>query len=373
MSELKFYCPRCNQKIVCDELLSGQQVQCPSCQVTLMVPQAQSAAASPPPAPAPDPIPVARRAGLSPLAPAAPAPAPAPARMPVPPVSRIPQRPPAKAKSGGGAATAIKIAVLAVVLVVCGYFGFMFAHKWQNKLNEKSDQAAKNSDGGEVGHISELYSVLDATDPNKFSRYGDKGLPAPASRPGSDMPRVNVSARLAGRTNAAPDLPLIPAVWTLDLAAAKIPAGRANGILSGTNFVVDSARVDKVGQAYVLGLRQGTSASADRELLIYLHLNSGETLAGHSWEVSTDMKGAKVPQIVKRWKTNPKFAPLQKSFAAGYAMKLELGPLTDDTIPGKIFIALPDAENSVVAGVFTVEMGMPNMTARAPDGSFPNF
>ena len=56
--------------------------------------------------------------------------------------------------------------------------------------------------------------------------------------------------------------------------------------------------------------------------------------------------------MAKRWKTNPKFAPTLKSFPAGYAMKLELGQINEGEIHGKIFVALPDAEQSVVAGVF---------------------
>jgi hypothetical protein len=64
------------------------------------------------------------------------------------------------------------------------------------------------------------------------------------------------------------------------------------------------------------------------------------------------MKGAVVPQVAKRWKTNPRFAPTLKSFANGYAMKLEFGQITEGEMAGKIFIALPDAEQSVVAGAF---------------------
>jgi hypothetical protein len=33
-------------------------------------------------------------------------------------------------------------------------------------------------------------------------------------------------------------------------------------------------------------------------------------------------------------------------------MKLELGEITNGVLPGKIFVALPDTEQSVVAGVF---------------------
>jgi hypothetical protein len=66
------------------------------------------------------------------------------------------------------------------------------------------------------------------------------------------------------------------------------------------------------------------------------------------------MKGAGVPQILKRWKATPSSAMQQKFFSTGYAMKLELGQAADGTIPGKIFLALPDPEQSVVAGIFKV-------------------
>jgi hypothetical protein len=64
------------------------------------------------------------------------------------------------------------------------------------------------------------------------------------------------------------------------------------------------------------------------------------------------MRDRSVPQVVKRWKTNPRFAPQFKAYSSGYAMKLELGEITNGVLPGKIFVALPDTEQSVVAGVF---------------------
>jgi hypothetical protein len=64
------------------------------------------------------------------------------------------------------------------------------------------------------------------------------------------------------------------------------------------------------------------------------------------------MRGPTVPQVAKRWKTNPKFAPLLRSYSTGYVLKLELGQLVETNIPGKIFVAFPDNEQSVVAGSF---------------------
>jgi hypothetical protein len=156
-----------------------------------------------------------------------------------------------------------------------------------------------------------------------------------------------------GGTNGAADaLPLIPAIWTLDLAKARIPSGRVNGSISGTNFVAETARVDPVGVAQVLRFYQGQAVSPDREVLVYLHLKAGEKLGGQTLNISPEMAGAGVPQVTKRWKNNPKFAPSYKSFTSGYAMRLELGQGAEGAVPGKIFLALPDADQSVVAGNF---------------------
>jgi hypothetical protein len=122
--------------------------------------------------------------------------------------------------------------------------------------------------------------------------------------------------------------------------------------LAGTNFVPETARIDPVGTAQVLRLLQGQAPSPDREVLVYLHLKAGEKLGGQMLNISQESVGAGVPQVTKRWKTNPKYAPQYKSFNSGYVMRLELGQVADGVVPGKIFLALPDMEQSVVAGSF---------------------
>ena len=258
----------------------------------------------------------------------------------------------------------VTIGAVVVALGVGGYFGFGWLRQYQEKVNAKRRQIEKNSDGGEMGHIANVYEVLDATDPDRGEKGGGtshEGVPRP---PRSGVGKPIRGAVAEGDDNptksAAKELPVIPAVWTLDITAAKIPESRANGKISGTNFVVETARLDIVGSAHVLSLRQGAGVSPDREVLVYLHPKPGEPLVGHTWAVSKDMKGAGVPQVAKRWKTNPKFAPLLKNFPAGYAMKLELGQINNGEISGKIFIALPDAEQSVVAGVFQAATSLAN-------------
>jgi hypothetical protein len=110
-------------------------------------------------------------------------------------------------------------------------------------------------------------------------------------------------------------------------------------------------------------LYQGKLASPDRDLLVYLHLKPGEKLAGHTWEITPDTKGG--PQVWKRWKPDPRYALKPQTYNTGYAMKLELGAVAGGEIPGKIFVALPDTEKSVVAGVFTAETPLPDTPATA--------
>src|SRR5215471_13103048 len=43
MAELKFNCSKCGQLIACDELWIGHQINCPSCQTELSVPNPQDA------------------------------------------------------------------------------------------------------------------------------------------------------------------------------------------------------------------------------------------------------------------------------------------------------------------------------------------
>jgi len=302
MAEFKFSCPSCKQNIICDELWCGQAIQCPSCSADIVVPAQQAAPSSSlvpkaPPAGAAPKLSLGRQQGQ-----ASPTSVPATQRF-IPGTQPLP--PPPKRKSKLVPQLLMTVAVLGV-LGVGGYFGY----GWWNDRREKANAAAAA-----------------AANP----------APATPAEPAAPKP-----------------LPILPAVWTLDVAAANIPEGQANGALGGTNFLVESAIVNKVGTAQVLDLRQGAGASPDREVMIYLHLGAGETLAGHSWTVSQEMKGAAVPQVLKRWKAGAASAPQQKFFSTGYAMKLELGQATDGTIPGKIFLALPDPEQSVVAGIFKI-------------------
>jgi DNA-directed RNA polymerase subunit RPC12/RpoP len=328
MADMKFSCSHCGQQIECDELWSGHEIQCPTCQGQLMVP------------PKPDAPPHATLAAAKPNQPrlsiglsrtersAAP--------PPPPPQEVIMQQKLRQAKAGkkSGATKWVAIGAGVVILGVGGYLVYGPATEWWQKRSEAAKQASNTA----------TQEVAGATSPDGAA--GAPETPAPPK-----------------------ELPVIAPAWTLDLDKVTIPTSKVNGVISGTNFLADSAMCIPTA----LRLFQGASASPDAEILIYLHLNPGESPTGHNWSVSQDMKDHSVPQVVKRWKTNPKYAPQSKSYSSGYAMKLELGDLTNSVIPGKIYVALPDTEQTVVAGVFAAmtTLASPNAAVAATPGMMP--
>jgi len=315
MADFKFSCPHCGIGIECDELWCGHQIQCPSCQKELDVPPKP---ASPPHARFASAAPGQSRLSIGQSRAERSA-----TSRPVAPQAALLEQQLAAAKAGRKSVAPKWIAIGAgvVVLGVAGYFAYEPVTKWWAKRAEAAKQASAPP------------PVTNA---------------APAEPPPPPPPK---------------ELPVLPAVWTLDVERAKIPEGKANGTISGTNFIVETA----TWTPPVLRLYQGVAASPDRELQIFLRLNPGESVTGRTWTVAQDLRGKSVPQVVKRWKTNPRYAPQSKPFSYGYAMKLELGEMETNLITGKIFLALPDPEQSVVAGVFkAVTVLAPATAAGAP-------
>ncbi len=371
MADFTFTCPLCNRDIQCDELWCGHQLQCPICQGQIIVPQT---------VPAPTPIPTHGSQGKSLITP--------PkggsrlafqqdAQKPATPGKNIPIRnltaPPPKKKN-----PVVQILVYAGLVAAVGvgiYFAWPMVQNWQAKSNEKRREVEKNADGGQVGHIANLYEVLDATEPSnpRLDKLAKRShATGPQQRASSVSSPIPVPGDDGSGTTPAADktLTVIPATWTLDLDQAQIPEGRVNGMISGTNFVAETVRVDPVGTAQVLRLFQGTALSPDREILVYLHLKAGDKLSGHTWTISKDMKaGADVPQVIKRWKTKAGYQPALKAFNSGYAMKLELGEVAEGSVSGKIFVALPDPEQTVAAGLFKAATSLPDSIPAAAAGA----
>jgi hypothetical protein len=111
MSDFKFLCPECGQKILCDTALTGTQIACPACQKAITIPSAPAAAPMAPVMSTAAPAPVAAGAAAV----AAPPPRPAP-----PPVPLTPPRPAGAAKAPGAEKT--HYSALAIASLLCSVF-----------------------------------------------------------------------------------------------------------------------------------------------------------------------------------------------------------------------------------------------------------
>jgi hypothetical protein len=165
--------------------------------------------------------------------------------------------------------------------------------------------------------------------------------PGPASQPGSSA-NPSVSVDRAGLGKA----------WTLNLAGATYPDDIASGRVHNRNFNCQRAFV----QNGSLALRQGSGYQPDLVVNVFLPANDENELSGKSFNVQTNDIGL-APRVVLRWKE----ADLQvaQTFTNGYALKLEFGPVASGRMPGKIYLCLPDASRSFVAGTFEAEIRKP--------------
>lgn len=337
MNEIKFSCPQCGQHIACDETYSGQQIACPNCQQALVVPQRAVSDASAPQAQSKLSI---DRAQSS--APGAPPP------RPVPVYQTYLTEPEKK----GGAMKILGIVTTCLAFGVGAYFGFRWVQQLQHKTTAKLDEAAKKSDGGEAGHIANIYKTLDMTDPDH------PGMTSAEYEKIKKHEAAEAAKRAAARGD---NLAIVQPSWSLDASAAEIPQTKVNGLINGTNFVAGIVRFNLAKGMQILQFTQGDVRMPDREILLYFHFNAGEKPDGKIFLVTADSHAQANPGIVKRWLVNSKYGFQTKSFTSGYVLKLEFGQMNADGIHGRIYLALPDAEKSVIAGIFNADLALPGL------------
>ena len=331
MADITFSCPHCKQDIQCDELWSGHPLDCPLCHGQMTVPAKQAA---PPPPPASGTPSIATAAERNnPLVPKPPAASKLSAgrtqvaRSSTP--TGIPQR---QFQTAGrkGPNPLIKYAIIGVsVLAIAGggYFGWTY---YQDYTAKKEEEARK----AELAKRAAEKAAADA-------------------------------AAEAARPKPPKDLPVIVPVYTTNLAEAKIPEGKVNGSIGGSTFVSEVARFVRSGNAHVLTFCQGPIMSPERAVLLFLHLKPNEGPTNQVIEVAADTKSPIVTQVMKLAKTDPRYAAKRTTSSMGYTVKLETGSMTNGLIPGKIYLSLPGEDQTVVAGVFTADVFVPDPNAVA--------
>jgi hypothetical protein len=165
-------------------------------------------------------------------------------------------------------------------------------------------------------------------------------------------------------TNAPPPHPAAPVAfnttypiptnitWTLDLTNAALPDTAAAGKIHGSGFLCEKA----ILRGGLLSLSQGRAWPWDLGISLGLTASRGEELSGKTVEI--DPERPKAPRVVLRWK-NEEQKPATENINHGYALKVAFGQATNGHISGKIYLCLPDAAKSFVAGTFEAEIRKP--------------
>lgn len=235
------------------------------------------------------------------------------------------------------------------MVLIAGFgLAFKYVGKVDVNLARKSQQMAANSSGGEVTHIAKLYQVLDATDPARMEKEQMD------ARARMEKEEAKMKAEMAPKPDPTLAMPVVAPAWTLNAATAAIPQSRVNGVSGGESFHIDTVRLDRGATMAVLTLAEGAGTTADHELILYIPAAATENLAGRSWNVTKDSTSRQSMQIVRKWTVDPRYAAVQKAFLKGYVLKLEFDQPGRDWQPGRIYLALPDTNKTVLAGDFSI-------------------
>jgi DNA-directed RNA polymerase subunit RPC12/RpoP len=149
--------------------------------------------------------------------------------------------------------------------------------------------------------------------------------------------------------------------WALDLTNAAFPETTAAGSIHGSGFLCEKT----ILQGGLLSLSQGKTWPWDLAVALNLFARQGEELSGKT--VQIDPVRINAPAIVLRWK-DARQQPATETTTGGYALRLVFGEATNGRMPGKIYICLPDAAKSVVAGTFDAEIRKSPPPKNAPSG-----
>jgi hypothetical protein len=158
--------------------------------------------------------------------------------------------------------------------------------------------------------------------------------PSPEPKPAKKSPVSSVDTKL----------------HELDPARHVVPATAASGHLKGMSFTPD--RIELEGKRLLF--RQGKEFFADASVEIMLDAKVKPS-DGVKFVVKPSQRWTEnIPRLIVSTKKDKEFADM-KFVNEGYAMTLELAKQEKGKSAGKIYMCLPDAEKSYVAGTFTAE------------------
>ncbi|MBP3959826.1 hypothetical protein J8F10_31650 [Gemmata sp. G18] len=186
--------------------------------------------------------------------------------------------------------------------------------------------------------------------------------PAPTSmlepdpKPG-DPPTAPVAQNPVGE-GAKAQAPKIP--WELDADKQVAPAAPVRGSIAGVDVTPE---VSVTSDELVFRLTKPGAPVPERSVSIKFAPPAGQQALGRNWKVKGgDEPGPNVPEVWLEVQGQP--IHLHPS---GYAMTLELGARKDGKVNGKVYISLPDKDQTVLAGTFAADYVRPHTEKPGPD------
>ena len=139
--------------------------------------------------------------------------------------------------------------------------------------------------------------------------------------------------------------------WTMDLKKMKPSDDPVVGKILGAYFKLDKIQL----QNTILTLNSGNDS-----IIIFLDIKVAQGIEGKSFETNGNApqeKGRLAIRVnavhIHVGLTNP---PQADAFGQGFAMRLEFGKEKDGSIPGKLYLCLPDKKKSWIAGSFNLKL-----------------
>ena len=342
MSEFKFACPSCQQRIAAEATWSGQQIQCPACKAQIAVPAAPAPAPSQAPA-APTPPPKGRLS-VSSHAPAAAAPPP-----PSPVATGGPGRP-MKASGGSSAGTTVGIAIACVVVVAGVAFGIMKirAHKAEAEAKAAAAAEAKLKEAAAFAAANAAENTPSTNAVNTANAA--TAAATTASDTSSTTPAVSAATRRAvseaesryGKSTQ----PASPGDEGVAPDPSQIPETPVAGMVQNEPFKITSASY----QAGWLTLGEGSGAIPDRSVKFNLYVPSTESIEGRTFK-RPDPKERRPLSVTPKGKRMP-----GSPATTGYALQMEFGKKVGNQIPGKLYLSIPGTVTNQIAGTFKVDL-----------------
>ena len=160
---------------------------------------------------------------------------------------------------------------------------------------------------------------------------------------------------------AVPEQPEFMGVshWTMDLSKEDFPDTPVSGSIHNRAFELNHASLNVSN----LTLRISRNGPIELGVNVAFFNRQPQELSGKTAQVKPSDPLA--PRVVLHWREPERTSQI---FYGGYAMKVEFGAISNNVLPGKIFLCLPDESKSWVSGTFSAEIRRPPGRNRGANG-----